>query len=72
MPAVTLRGHTRNVNCVAAFADVVLSGSDDNTVKVWRGNKCVRTIKAHKAPVRALAVLPGGGRFVSVSVDCTA
>ena len=45
-------------------AGVVLTGSDDKTVKVWRGDQ-VRTIKAHEGPVRALAVLPNGARFIS-------
>ena len=45
-------------------AGFVLTGSDDKTVKVWRGDQ-VRTIKAHEGPVRALAVLPDGARFIS-------
>ena len=44
-------------------AGFVLTGSDDKTVKVWRGDQ-VRTIKAHEGPVRALAVLPDGARGV--------
>ena len=38
---------------------------------MWRDGACERTIQAHK-PVRAVAVLPGGARFVSVSDDRTA
>ena len=65
MPAKTLSGHTGKLNCVAVTpADFVLTGSDDETVKVWHGNKCESTIKAHEGPVRALAVLPDGARGV--------
>ena len=65
MPAKTLSGHTGKVNCVAVTpAAFVLTGSDDETVKVWRGDQ-VRTIKAHEGPVRALAVLPDGAHFIS-------
>ena len=61
---VTLAGHHGDVNCVTALADYIITGSDDDTVKVWRRNKCVRTIEAHEGPVRALAVLPDGARGV--------
>ena len=45
---LTLSGHTREVICVAAADDGhVLTGSDDKTVKVWRGDELVRTIEAH-------------------------
>ena len=45
---------------------------DDTTVKVWLNGACERTIEAHTDDVRGVAVLPGGARFVSVSMDCTA
>ena len=54
----------------------MVTGSQDKTVKVWRGpwpvTHLVRTIEAHTDTVRALAVLPGGGRFISGSLDGTA
>ena len=37
------------------------------TVKVWRDGACERTIQAHSRDVWAVAVLPGGARFVSGS-----
>ena len=63
--------------CVAAAADghVLTSSGEqgtDNTVKVWRGDELVRTIEAHSLSVDAVAVLPGGARFISVSDDETA
>ena len=75
---VTLAGHTRGVNCVAAAPDGrVLTGSYEHTVKVWRDGACERTIQATRASSRwrivmAVAVLPGGARFVSGSQDGTA
>jgi len=66
-------GHTRVLNCVAAANDGhVLTGSEDKTVKVWHGDELVRTIQAHRSWVTAMAVLPGGARFVSGSLDGTA
>ena len=45
---LTLSGHTSSVTCVAAADDGhVLTGSDDGTIKVWRGDELVRTIEAH-------------------------
>ena len=38
---------------------------------MWRDDACVCTIEGHDAHVIAVAVLPGGKRFVSVSTDCT-
>jgi WD40 repeat protein len=39
---------------------------------VWRDGACERTIQAHTEEVMAVAVLPGGARFVSSSADGTA
>ena len=70
---VTLARHADAVNCVAAAPDGrVITGSVDTTVKVWRDGACERTIQAHSDRVWAVAVLPGGARFVSVSDDRTA
>jgi WD40 repeat protein len=68
------------IKCVAAADDGhVLTGLEDQgedrtsyPVKVWRGDELVRTIEAHTREVTAVAVLPGGARFVSVSEDGTA
>ena len=45
---VTLAGHADSVHAVSAAPDGrIFTGSNDNTVKVWRDGVCVRTIKAH-------------------------
>ena len=70
---VTLAGHTESVLGVAATPDGrIITGSYDNTIKLWRDGACERTIEAHTEAFRAVAVLPGGARFVSVSEHRTA
>ena len=70
---VTLAGHDAFVTCVAAAPDGrIITGSRDQTVKVWRDGACERTIHAHSAVVRAVAALPDGRRFLSGSNDGTA
>ena len=72
---LTLSGHTGHVTCVAAADDgyILTGGSNDMTVKVWRGDELVRTIKATNDHslwgVTAVAALPGGARFISGSLD---
>ena len=65
--------HTQEeLNCVAAApGNRIITGADKGIVNLWRDNTCVRTIDGHLAHVIAVAVLPGGQRFVSVSTDCT-
>jgi hypothetical protein len=50
---------------------ITISYEHGNCVKLWRDGACERTIKAHMY-VSAVAVLPGGARFVSVSSRTTA
>jgi WD40 repeat protein len=50
----------------------VITGSIDGNIRVWRDGACERTIRAHDHDIEAVAVLPGGARFVSVSEDGTA
>ena len=51
-----------------------LSGSFDATVKLFNVNDgtVLRTFKHHTFPVRCLALMPDGLRFVSGSADNTA
>jgi len=70
---VALAGHADWVLSVAVAPDGrLITGSDDRTVKMWCDGACERTIQAHADCVSAVAVLPGGARFVSVSHDHTA
>jgi len=51
----------------------VATCSDDNTIKLWDAatGRLLRTLKAHKDPVRAIAFSPDGKRLISGSVDRT-
>ena len=72
----TFELHTNTVNALVALPDNqhALSGSTDNTVKLFNVNDgaVLRTFKHHARPVRCLALLPDGLRFVSGSADNTA
>ena len=63
---VALRGHNDWVRSVAATSDGhIITGSDDERLKVFHGETCVRTINAHENYVMAVAVLPCETRIVS-------
>jgi len=47
---------------------LVLSGSGDRTVKIWRNGQCINTLTNHQDSVRGLADVPGVG-FLSASND---
>ena len=69
-----LQGHTNLITCVAVWGQYLLSGSWDNTVKVWRMDDagswpCVCTIKG---PTHAVtAVLGWEGRVINGYLDGT-
>lgn len=62
-PEIVLRGHMQEVTCVAVSAGsrLILSGSEDRTVRVWdrTDGKQLYTIRFAK-PVKALAFTPPG------------
>jgi elongator complex protein 2 len=77
-----LSGHTKAVNAVKFFAtqspdtSVLLSGSADNTVRIWRGRRdkrfeCIKTLAGHAQPITRIATLPGSTTFVTGSSDGT-
>jgi hypothetical protein len=65
----TLEGHTHYVECLATHSDKLLSGSIDNTIKVWNTNSwaCERTLDGGGA-LHSLAVL---GNTIFSSSDNT-
>ena len=79
-----LGGDEDRVHCLAVAPNSrIVTGSHDGYVKVWCDGACEHTFDkfgddAHidemtgDAPVNAVAVLPGGARFVSASNDETA
>ena len=72
---LTLSGHIDSVNAVAVTPDGkrIISGSSDNTVKVWDLNigAEVFTFTGHSSSVNAVAVTPDGKRIISGSSDNT-
>ena len=71
---VTLAGHTRSLQAVAAVPDGrIITGGYDGAVKVWRDG----SVRAHHpgsthVDIEFVAMLPGGARFVIVADDGTA
>jgi hypothetical protein len=74
-PKTTLRGHDREVTSVAFSPDGtrIVSGSDDNTLKVWDAQtlQVTLTLSGHEGPVFSVAFSPDGTRIVSGSADDT-
>ena len=67
----TLTGHTRGVSCLAVIDGKLVSGSWDNTIKVWdlKTDQCLHTLTGHTDGVSSLAVIDG--KLVSGSLDNT-
>jgi len=77
---VELKGHNHFVNCVHVMPDgmTIVSGSDDNTVKVWNShdNSCIMTIPCPDW-VRSLVAIDdqtilaglGDGKIVKIKID---
>jgi hypothetical protein len=67
----TLEGHADGISCLAVgLGDTIYSGSDDCTIRVWRGGKDIRTLEGHTDWVRCLAIGPDGTVY-SGSDDAT-
>ncbi|MCL6542546.1 MAG: AAA family ATPase, partial [Roseiflexus sp.] len=71
----SLEGHTGSVEAVAVSPDgrFIVSGSWDNTLKVWDtdSGRLLRSLEGHTSGVYAVAVSPDGRYIVSGSVDRT-
>lgn len=71
----TLKGHSGEVNTVAISADgqILASGSDDQTVKLWnlKQRQEIRTLKGHSDLVYSVAISPDSQTLVSSSKDNT-
>ncbi|MBY5280382.1 hypothetical protein F2Y95_00990, partial [Aphanizomenon flos-aquae CCAP 1446/1C] len=71
----TLTGHKYSVNAVAITPDgkKAVSGSDDNTLKVWdlQTGKEISTLTGHDNLVNAVAITPDGKTSISGSDDKT-
>ncbi|XP_021745483.1 protein JINGUBANG-like [Chenopodium quinoa] len=56
-----LKGHHFGVLCLVTLEDLVISGSEDSTIRMWRREKgrviheCLAVLEGHRGPVRCLA-----------------
>lgn len=71
----TFTGHSDSINTVTISPNgqIIVSGSEDNTIKLWDLNtgECLATLAGHEAGVRAVAISPDGQLLVSGSADNT-
>jgi len=71
--AETLQGHQGPVHCVQVHPifTVVVSGSEDGTIKVWdhESGDYMKTLKGHTNAVTSLAFTPTGNYLASSSQD---
>ena len=71
----TLEKHSSTVNSVAYSPDgtKIISGSLDNTIKIWDANtgQCLQTLEGHLDEVTSVAYSPDGTKIISGSWDET-
>jgi WD40 repeat protein len=74
-PLHTLMGHSHIVNSLAISADakLLVSGSRDQTIKIWQleTGELIRTLKGHRDAVHAVALSPDEQIIASGSADNT-
>lgn len=73
IPSLDMIGHAGEVWGLAATADTVFSGSDDETVRCWShaDGRLLSILRGHTGPVNALSVSAGGDQLYSASDDGT-
>jgi len=67
----TLTGHHHSVRAIAAYADTLVSGSYDATVRVWKisTGECVHRLQGHTTKVYSVVLDYARGRCISGSMD---
>ncbi|KAI1370623.1 WD40 repeat-like protein [Hypoxylon crocopeplum] len=67
----TLQGHSHSVRAIAAHADTLVSGSYDNTVRVWRisTGETVHILQGHSQKVYSVVLDVARNRCISGSMD---
>lgn len=67
----TLQGHNHSVRAIAAHADTLVSGSYDNTVRVWRisTGETVHVLQGHSQKVYSVVLDVARNRCISGSMD---
>ncbi len=68
-----LKGHKETIRSLefSPKSDLILSGSEDNTVRLWSATngKLLKTIKSHIDPVNSVGFSPNSDSFFSASED---
>lgn len=59
-PSNALIGHSSNVCCLSSFGDVIVSGSWDKTVKIWKNWECIATLEGHGQAIWDVIALKDG------------
>ncbi|KTW28277.1 uncharacterized protein T551_02696 [Pneumocystis jirovecii RU7] len=67
----TLIGHTNSVRAVSGYNNILVSGSYDSTVRVWRVStgECIWRLVGHSQKVYSVVIDPKRNRCVSGSMD---
>ncbi|XP_027154681.1 protein JINGUBANG-like [Coffea eugenioides] len=60
----SLKGHTGAILCLTIVDDLLISGSSDRTVRIWKRSReygycCIRVLEGHLKPIKALVAISG-------------
>ena len=67
----TLKGHEKWVKCILELNNgIIVSGSDDSTIKIWQNYIHIKTLRKHTHSVRTFCQI-NNYYFASGSFDCT-
>ncbi|KOS22110.1 Cell division control protein 4 [Escovopsis weberi] len=66
-----LTGHTHSVRAISAYGDILVSGSYDSTVRVWRisTGDTLHVLSGHAQKVYSVVLDPARNRCISGSMD---
>jgi len=66
----TYLGHTGAVRCIVASDNIIISGSNDATIRIWdKHSQCLRVLEAHTAEITALALSSNNQVIISGARD---
>jgi WD40 repeat protein len=65
------RGHRDSINCLAMDGNILFSGSDDKTIRLWDtvNPQFLTLIEAHEHGVKDLLVIDDSGYLVSCATE---
>ncbi|MGJ0340615.1 WD40 repeat domain-containing protein [Aliarcobacter cryaerophilus] len=71
-PFLIEEGHSKAINSLVVTSDskTIISGSDDNTIKLWdiETGECLKTLKGHSGRIHSLAITLDGKQIISGSL----